>query len=117
MSKNTILTIKLDRLLDCSDLTVAANNGYASFGRFALLRDGGLWFGDIRSSHPSTTLRGWYWAVVAQNCLVLSARGAKTDGGFLFGEGRYIITWLLLELENRKIIRDSQAIRMAVGSK
>ena len=114
MDENRTLTVKSSRLLDCNDPTVAASHGYLSYGRFALLRDGKLWFGDTRSSHPSTTARGWYWAVDGEGCLVLSPRGAKLDGEFLFAEGKWIIAALLDELERGRVIKRPNSIRLVL---
>jgi hypothetical protein len=33
------------------------------FGRFAVLRNGALSFGDVHSTHPRDTQEGFYWAV------------------------------------------------------
>jgi hypothetical protein len=112
MDEDRALTVKLGRLLDCNDPVTAASHGYFSYGRFALLRNGQLWFGDTRSSHPSITARGWYWAVDGQGCVVLSARGAKLDGEFLFTEGKWIIAALLGELERGHVIKRPGSIRL-----
>ena len=112
MLDGNTLYLKQERLLDCSDPEIAALNGYSDYGRFALLRDGGIWFGDVRSCHPSTTHRGWYWALVERNCLILSPRGARTDGDYLFDEGKPIIASLLEELERQRVIRHPSVVRI-----
>lgn len=99
-----VLVIKHARLPDLDDPADAAARGYYAYGRFARLRSGGLWFGDARSSHPATTIAGWYWAVEASGAIIVSARGSRLDGEELFSGDRAVLAWLLEELEARRII-------------
>jgi hypothetical protein len=45
------------------------------YGRCAFLSNGAFWFGETRSSHPSSTREGFYWAVDG-NRLYVSPRGS-----------------------------------------
>jgi len=99
-----VLTIREARLPDLDDPDEAERRGYRAYGRLALLRSGGLWFGDARSSHPGSSHIGWYWAIDADENLLVSARGSLTDIDMLLGGDRKILAWLLVELERRRLI-------------
>jgi hypothetical protein len=49
---------------------------YNNYGRFAILNDNSLWFGGVKSSHPSNTKIGFYWATKGDN-LLISPRGCN----------------------------------------
>ena len=83
-----VLVVRSARLPDLDDPEDAAARGYRAYGRVALLRSGGLWFGDARSSHPATTKTGWYWAVGAAGAVIVSGRGSRLDGDALFSGDR-----------------------------
>lgn len=99
-----VLTIREARLPDLDDPDEADKQGYRAYGRLALLRSGTLWFGDARSSHPGSSRIGWYWAIAADESLLVSARGCLTDIDTLFSGDRKILAWLLTELERRRLI-------------
>ena len=68
---------------------------YYEYGRFAIMRNGNYWNGDISSSHPETTWEGFYWAR-KDNTLYLSPRGsAMRWPGVISDE---IVLWLLRRL-------------------
>ncbi len=99
------MRILLTRLPDINTDRDLAKYGYRAYGRFALLRGGaGFWFGDLHSSHPATTVFGFYWAIDPNGDLVVSARGAGIDGEVLIRERRDILALLVAELVKRKII-------------
>ncbi len=99
-----VLTIREARLPDLDDPDEASRRGYRAYGRLALLRSGGLWFGDARSSHPGSSRIGWYWAIDADGNVLVSARGCNTDIDELLGVDRKFLAWLLTELERRRLI-------------
>lgn len=105
-----ILVVKSGRLPDLEGADEARERGLLAYGRFSLLRDGSLWVGDARSSHPADTARGWYWAVDTMGDLILSPRGARCDGEWLFGAGRWLVAALLAELEARCAIVRPRAV-------
>lgn len=98
------MKIRVLRLPDINSDRDLAKYGYRAYGRFALLRRNGLWYGDLHSSHPSTTQTGWYFAVTSEGDLLVSARGAGIDGEVLVNKRRDILAWLVGELVKRKII-------------
>jgi len=98
------MKIRLTRLPDINTDRALEGYGFMAYGRFALLRGGGFWWGDIHSSHPATTQIRWYWAVDGNGDLAVSARGAGIDGEMLVRERRNILAWLVAELVRRKII-------------
>lgn len=108
----SVLVIRHAHLPDLDDPADAATRGYRAYGRFALLRSGGLWFGDARSSHPATTKTGWYWALDASGAVIVSARGSRLDGEALFSGDRAVLACLLEELEARRIIARPHGIRI-----
>ena len=105
-----VLVVKPGLLPDLEGAEEARERGLLAYGRFALLGDGSLWVGDARSSHPADTARGWYWALDTMGDLILSPRGARVDGEWLFGEGRRLMALLLAELEKRCAIERPRAI-------
>jgi len=105
-----VLVVKSGRLPDLAGAEEARERGLLAYGRFALLRDGSLWTGDARSSHPADTARGWYWAIDTMGDLILSPRGARSEGEWLFREGRALIAVLLVELERRCAIARPRSI-------
>jgi len=100
------MKIRLTRLPDINTDRQLQVTPYWAYGRFALLRGGGaLWFGDLHSSHPATTVSGFYWAVDRGGDLYVSARGAATDGEMLIRDRRDVLAWLVEELVRRRYIR------------
>ena len=85
------MRIRIARLPDINSVQALEKYGYTSYGRFAILRGGGLWFGDFHSSHPASTATGWYWAVDRNGDLLVSARGAALDVEMLVKERRDVI--------------------------
>jgi hypothetical protein len=77
------------------------------------LRSGGLWFGDLHSSHPTTTLTGWYWAISHEGDLFASARGSVLDGETLMRDRRDVLAWLIGELVRRKVILRPNSLQIA----
>lgn len=106
------MTIKIARLPDINSAQALEKYGYASYGRFALLR-GGLWFGDLHSSHPASTITGWYWAVDRYGDLLVSARGAALDVETLVREQKDILAWLVSELVRRRIVLKPMSLEIA----
>ena len=106
------LTIRLRRLPDIHSLESVRERGFVRYGRFALLRDGGFWFADAVSSHPATTVVGWYWALDAEGILLVSARGAAPDGESLFTSKKDVLARLVEELVGRRYIAKPSAIRL-----
>jgi hypothetical protein len=107
------MTIRVTRLPDINSDRDLERHGYASYGRFALLRGGGLWFGDFHSSHPASTATGWYWAVDRNGDLLVSARGAVLDVEMLVRERKDILAWLVSELVRRRIIKKPTSLEIA----
>lgn len=99
------MTITLTRLPDINTDLQLKETAYRDYGRFAVLRDMGFWFGDLHSSHPATTKTGWYWAVDKAGDLYVSPRGAVIDGEKLFTERKDILAWLIEELVRKRVIR------------
>lgn len=99
------MTIHLTRLPDINTDRDLESYGYRAYGRFALLRGSGFWWGDLHSSHPSDTATGWYWAIDRGGDLYVSARGAATDGEMLIRDRRDVLAWLVEELVRRRYIR------------
>jgi hypothetical protein len=58
-----VLTVNLSRRLPDIDQLASLPDDLEYYGRFAILKSGILWFGDIHSSHPGTSLARFYWAV------------------------------------------------------
>jgi hypothetical protein len=108
------MKITLTRLPDINTERDIGRYGYKSYGRFALLRRNGLWYGDLHSSHPSTTQTGWYWAVTAEGELIVSPRGAGIDGEMLVNERKDILAMLVQELVRRKIIGRPSRLQLQV---
>ncbi len=105
------MTIRLTRLPDINSDSDLQRYELKAYGRFALLRGGaGLWWGNLYSSHPSTTQTGWYWAVDSSGNLEISARGAGIDGEMLMRERRDILAWLVEELVRRRFIRKPESL-------
>jgi hypothetical protein len=99
------MNIHLARLPDINTDRQLQVTPYWAYGRFAILTDGSLWFGDLYSSHPSTTKVGWYWAIDRAGDLSVSARGAGIDGEILVRDRRDSLAWLVAELVKRRVIR------------
>ena len=99
------MTIQLVRLPDINTDRQLQATLYWAYGRFAILTDQSLWFGDLYSSHPTVTHTGWYWAIDRAGDLFVSARGAGIDGEMLMRDRRDILAWLVGELVQRRIIR------------
>lgn len=99
------LAIRLTRLPDLDTEQDAASRGFLCYGRFAVIRGGSFWFGPAASSHPTTTRIGWYWAVDASGDLLVSARGAGSDGEALFVEWKSALALLVDQLVKRRCIR------------
>jgi hypothetical protein len=92
------------RLPDINSYTALDRYGYRTYGRFAILRDGSLWVGDLHSSHPQDTEVGWYWAVSGENKLLISPRGSKIDNNLLL-DSQYNFTGLLISaLKKMRVI-------------
>ncbi len=73
--KERVLTVDLTRRLpDTSNLEFLPED-LDSYGRLAIMQTGMIWFGDIHSTHPSTTQVGYYWAR-SGDVLYISPRGA-----------------------------------------
>ncbi|MFP4378482.1 MAG: hypothetical protein ACLFP4_15670 [Spirochaetales bacterium] len=70
-----ILTVDLGRRLPDIEQTSELPEDLDEFGRFALLRSGAFWFGDIHSSHPPATEHGYYWALAGDR-LFISPQGS-----------------------------------------
>lgn len=104
------MRIHLTRLTDISNDRQLQATPYWAYGRFALRRGGGFWWGDILSSHPSDTATGWYWAVDRGGALYVSARGAATDGEMLIRDRRDVLAWLVAELVRRRYIKKPETL-------
>ncbi|MFP4566883.1 MAG: hypothetical protein ACLFNX_10310 [Spirochaetaceae bacterium] len=73
--KERVLIVDLTRRLpDISNLEFLPED-LDSYGRFAIMQTGMIWFGDIHSTHPATTQVGYYWAR-SEDVLYISPRGA-----------------------------------------
>lgn len=107
------MTIRITRLPDINSERDLEQYGYSSYGRFALLRGGGgLWFGDLHSSHPESTLVGWYWAVEGDGDLLVSARGTALDVEMLVRERKDILAWLIDELVRRRMVKKPMSLEI-----
>ncbi len=106
------LVIRLASLPDIDTLDDVGEYGYSGYGRFAVLEDGGFWFGETRSSHPATTDTGWYWATTKSGELLVSARGAVADGEALFGKRKPVLALLIDELVKMRYIRKPASIEL-----
>lgn len=104
------MRIYLTRLPDISNDRQLLATPYWTYGRFALLRKGGFWWGDLHSSHPATTVTGFYWAVDRGGDLYVSARGAATDGETLIRDRRDVLAWLVEELVRRRFVRKPESL-------
>ncbi len=62
---------------------------YQAYGRFGILQNNSLWFGNHLTSHPKVKI-GYYWAI-DENNLYISSRTSKEDINFL---SKDIIIWL-----------------------
>ncbi len=58
-----VLVVNLTRRLPDIDQLESLPEDLDTYGRFAILQSGILWFGDIHSSHPGTATACFYWAV------------------------------------------------------
>jgi hypothetical protein len=107
------MNIHLTRLPDINSDRQLQATPYWAYGRFAILTDQSLWFGDLYSSHPSVTRIGWYWAIDRNGALSVSARGAGIDGEMLVRDRKDILAWLVAELVRRRIIRKPNRLVIA----
>lgn len=105
------LVVRLTRLPDIDSPSVAANHGLVHYGRFAVTRNGSFWFAYERSSHPSTTAVGWYWAIASDGALLISARGSALDEQALFGKQAPTLAMLIDYLVKKHIIPKPTSIR------
>ncbi|GAB1432145.1 hypothetical protein MASR2M29_07700 [Spirochaetota bacterium] len=105
------LVIRLTRLPDIDSPKAASDHGLLRYGRFALTRAGSFWFAHERSSHPPTTLTGWYWAIATDGTLLVSARGSALDGEALFGSKAPALAKLIERLVSERIIPKPASIR------
>lgn len=71
----SVLTVDLTRRLPDIDRAEDVPQDLERFGRFAILRGGGFWFGEVNSSHPQSTENGFYWGL-ARGTLFISPRGS-----------------------------------------
>ncbi len=99
------LIIKRASLPDINSLEDVYEHGFLQYGRFAVLEDGSIWFGDALSSHPQNTDRGWYWAISNSGELLVSARGTEEDGVRLFTDNKPLLGLLVEELIEKGLIR------------
>lgn len=106
------MTIRLMRLPDINTDRDLERYQYTDYGRIALLRGGELWFGELHSSHPATTVTGWYWAISTNGDLIVSARGAGVDGEMLMKDRRDILAWLVRELVKRRVLRKPKRLEI-----
>jgi len=113
MKQNTSLVIHLDRLPDISSVRDLERYSYKGYGRFALLRDGGFWMQSLHSSYPAEMSAGWFWAIDDEDRLLVSARGAVTDGESLFERNKPVLARLVEELVSQRIIRRPTSIQVA----
>jgi hypothetical protein len=65
-----ILTVDLGRRLPDIEQTSELPDDLEEYGRFAILRSGAFWFGDIHSSHPPATENGFYWALAGDRLYI-----------------------------------------------
>ena len=72
------LTVDLTRRLPDVDRAGAIPSDIEDYGRFGILRSVSLWFGSVRSSHPATTLVGFYWAI-SNKRMYISPRGSNVE--------------------------------------
>mgnify|MGYP000892964224 CR=1 FL=1 len=105
------LVVRLTRLPDIDSPRAAAEHGLMRYGRFALTRGGSFWFAYERSSHPSNTAIGWYWAIAPDGALLVSARGSALDGQELFGAQAPALAALIARLVREGIIPKPTSIR------
>jgi hypothetical protein len=81
---------------------------YDDYGRFAILKNGTLWYAGRHSSHPSDTQDGFYWAL-SGNTLYLSPRGSTYNWpGIMTDE---IIRTLARRLNLQKRYRQFKVVR------
>lgn len=106
------LVIREASIPDLDDPDEAEERGYALYGRFARLNSGGLWFGDVRSTHPESTKAGWYWAIGADGDLLVSSRGSSLDAELLFAGDRSILAWLLEQLVKHRYMDKPSAVKV-----
>jgi hypothetical protein len=103
------------RLLRLPDINSNIDRyGFRAYGRFALLRNGSIWFGDIRSCHPFNCQIGWYWAIANTGELLVSARGAGIDGDSLFRERKPVLAALVEELVRQRILSRPNRITIEI---
>lgn len=109
------LIIRLTRLPDIHAYDAAEAHGFRYYGRFAVTRSGGFFFADTVSSHPLDTKVGWYWAIVRDAELLVSARGSVIDGEALFHEYAPVLALLVEALVKRRYISKPQNIRTVIN--
>jgi len=105
------LVVRLTRLPDIDSPKAAAGQNLVRYGRFALTQGGSFWFAYERSSHPPTTVVGWYWAVAPDGALLVSACGSALDGQALFGAKAQALATLIDRLVRERVIPKPTAIR------
>jgi hypothetical protein len=100
------LSVRLVRLPDLASFhDLERHPDFRRYGRFALLNDKTFWFSDVvQTSHPRDTLAGFYWAVVRNGAILVSARGAQTDLALLADEKLGLMNCLVDELKKRRIV-------------
>ena len=108
-----ILSVMFKRLPDINKQHQMLDHSLSNYGRFAVLRSETFWFGDIRSSHPTTTQTGWYWAIDKRNNLVVSARGSNLDLEKLLENEKRVLRILIAELEDRRLLPRYSEFRIA----
>jgi hypothetical protein len=106
------LIIRETSIPDLDDPDEAAERGYVSYGRFARLNSGGLWFGDVRSTHPESTQAGWFWAFDEKGDLLVSSSGSSVDAELLFSGDRAVLAWLLEELVKRRLLKKPEGVKI-----
>lgn len=104
------MIIRLVRLPDINTQTVLDRYEYRAYGRFAVLRDGSFWWGELHSSHPKDTKIGWYWSISEVGDMLVSARGTQLDGESLFRDQKPILAILVMELVSGLIIAKPKSI-------
>lgn len=75
LKKKRVLTIDLSKRLPDINSYTNVPEDLERYGRCAILRSGAFWFGEVKSSHPPSTLEGFYWAI-SKDVLYFSPRGA-----------------------------------------
>lgn len=97
-----VLTVDLRRRLPDIGQLASLPEDLEYYGRFAILKSGILWFGDIHSSHPGTAQACFYWTI-SDRTLYISPDGSTLGWQDLINAKT--VRFIAAELKLRKRFR------------